>query len=493
MKSLLILYPHQLFSVKELPKADSVILVEEPLLFGFDPDHRQRLHKQKLILLRAAMRRYAEEVLWPAGYKVEYIELDVLMQTKDLLERARKFDRTVMFDPVNEILTLRLLQARREMGEHAPAIEFLPSPNFYLKEHEVRQYFAERHKHPFDEFYQWQRERFNILLTEDYKPMGDSWMIEAKPTKPEQPAPGFAVYGDNKWVAEAKEFVEKHFPDNPGSSDFLWPTNHNEAMHWLNDFIAHRLENFGQYHGYIDTNAPWLYHSLLSASLNIGLLSPQEVVQTVLHHHAKEPLPLESLEPFVRHVLGHREFTRGISLVGGTSLRQANPLKSNRRLTNAWYSGTTGIPPFDHLVQKLITHGYANHAERLLIAGTLMTVCEIDPSDMQQWFGELFVDAQDWALVPHIYALGQFADTTTLEGGPYICTSKTLLDTSNFERGEWCNIWDGLYWRFIEKHRSVFKKSPRMRAVVQRLDSLDADRKRIISYRAEDFLNKFTQ
>lgn len=493
MKSLLILYPHQLFPLKELPQVDAVLLVEDPLSFGMDPDYRQRLHKQKLILQRASMRRYAEEVLWPAGLKVEYIELDVFMQTKDLLERARKFDRTQMFDPVNEILTLRLLQARREMGEQAPAIEFLPSPNFYLKEHEVRQYFAERHKHPFAEFYQWQRERFNILLTEDYKPVGDSWMIDAKAAKPTDQAPGLAAFGDNKWVQEATKFVSEHFPENPGSTDFIWPTSHKEAEQWLHDFVSHRLDQYGPHVDVINSETSWLYHSGLATSLNMGLLSPQQVVHAALQRHQNQPVPLESLEPFIRNVLGWREFVRGISLVGGNSLRQANPLKLNRRLTNAWYSGDTGLPPFDDLVKKVITKGYASHTERLLIAGTLMTVCEITPSEVQQWFSELFVDSQDWALTPHVYSLTQFADNSTLEGGPYICASKTLLDKSNYERGEWCNVWDGLYWRFIDKHRSVLKKTARMRAAVQRLDGLDADRRRIISYRAEDFLNKFTQ
>lgn len=493
MKSVLILYPHQLFPVSELPKADAVILVEEPLLFGVDHEFPARLHKQKIIFQRASMRRYAEEVLWPAGIKVDYVELDVFMQTTDLLERVKKFDRTVMFDPANETLTLRLLQARREKGDEAPAIEFIATPNFYLKEHEVRQYFADRHKHAFDEFYQWQRERFNILITEDYKPVGGAWIIDSKAAKPGSKAPGMRVFGDNAWVADATKYVNEHFPENPGSDAFVWPTSHAEAATWLEEFVTNRLDNFGPHNDLIDSQTSWLYHSALAASLNIGLLSPQQVVQAALARHAEKPVPLDSLECFIRQILGWREFIRGISLVGGSTLRQANPLRANRKLSNAWYEGTTGIPPFDDLVKKILAKGYANHTERLFIAGTLMTVCEIDPVDIHAWFNELFVDAHDWALVPNVYALSQFADNTTLEGGPYICTSKALLDKSDYERGEWCNVWDGLYWRFIEKHKTVLKKNSRMRAVVQRLENLDADRKRIISYRAEDFLTRFTQ
>lgn len=492
MKSALVLYPHQMFMTEHLPEVDTVFMVEDPLLFGLDPDHRMQLHKQKIILMRASMRRYAEEVLWAAGYKVEYIELDVFMQTRDLLDRVRKFDRTFMFDLTHEELTARLLAARRDMGDDAPAIEFLTHPNFYLKEYEIRQYFAERHVHPFDEFYQWQRERFNVLL-EDYKPVGGSWMIEAKQKSPEGQLPSFAAFGDNKWVDEAKQFVEKHFPDNPGSPDFIWPTSHMEVVKWLHDFTAHRLDAYGLHTEQFKSDAPWMYHSALSTSLNIGLLSPQQVVEAALKRHASKPVPLESLEPFIRNVLGHREFMRGVGIVGGKAIRESNPLKSTRGLTNAWYDGTTGLPVFDDLVKKLLARGYAHGSERLLIAGTLMTICEINPSDIRQWFNELFIDAHDWALAPHIYALTQFADNGTLQGGPYICTSKTLIDKSDYQRDEWANVWDGLYWRFIEKHRTVFAKSPKMRTVVQRLDRLDADQKRIMFYRAEDFLRIHTQ
>lgn len=492
-KSSLILYPHQLYSADVLPEVDTVVMVEDPLLFGLDSEHRQQLHKQKLIFMRASMRRYVEEVLWPAGYKVDYIELDVLIQTSDVLQRVRKFDRVTMFDPSHELLAARILKARRELGEDAPTIEFLPSPNFYLSEQEVRQYFTARHKHPFEEFYQWQRERFNILITDDYKPVGGAWMLKQTKTKPAAAAPGFGVFGANKWVEEATAYVEKHYPDHPGSVDFIWPTSHQEATVWLNTFLHDRLNDYGKHTDYIDRDALWLFNSALSISLNSGLLSPQEVVDAALTCHAKSPVAVESLELFIRNILGWREFTRGVSLVGGGDIRSANPLKAERRLTRAWYTGDTGLPPFDTTVKKLLAKGYVSRAERQYIIATVMTVAEIHPDEVYNWCAELCIDAQDWALLPHVYGLGKFADNSSLEGGPYITTSKTLLDMSNYEKGEWCNVWDGLYWRFVDTHKAILKKHPSMRSVVHRLERLDADRKRIISYRADDFLNTHTQ
>ncbi|MCA9332921.1 cryptochrome/photolyase family protein, partial [Candidatus Saccharibacteria bacterium] len=180
MKSALILYPNQLFPLDQLPEVDSVLVVEEPLYFGIDREFPTKLHKQKIILHRASMRRYVEEVLWPADIKVDYISLDGLMTSEDIFERAKKFEQLYIFDPVDDVITKRLLQARRSDNSIA-SFEFLPNPNFYLKNYELQEYFSSKHKYLFGEFYQWQRERFNILIDDEYKPVGGKWMTPEVP------------------------------------------------------------------------------------------------------------------------------------------------------------------------------------------------------------------------------------------------------------------------------------------------------------------------
>jgi deoxyribodipyrimidine photolyase-related protein len=177
----------------------------------------------------------------------------------------------------------------------------------------------------------------------------------------------------------------------------------------------------------------------------------------------------------------------------GVQMRTANVFKHQRKLTDAWYQGTTGIPPLDDMIKKLDDKAYAHHIERLMIAGNLMLLCEIEPQDAYKWFSELFIDAYDWVMVPNVYGMSQFADGGSMVSKPYISSSNYILKMSHYERGVWSDIWDGLFWRFIEKHRTQIQHNPRMRVMIQRLDRLDPDRKRIISYRADDFLNKFTQ
>lgn len=477
-----------------MPEVNTIFMVEEPIFFGADREYPSRLHKQKLILHRASMRRYVEEVLWPVGANVEYIDLDVLYGTGDIIERAKHFDQLYFFDLVDDVLTKRILQARREHPK-SPAIEFLPSPNFYLKDVEVRQYLNERHEHLFDDFYQWQRERFNILISEDYKPVGGKWSFETERhsrVPKDQKLPSFGVFGDDKHTHEAVDWVNERFADNPGSMDFIWPTSHAEAATWLHDFLEHRLDSYGKYEDALDGQAPWLFHSALSSSLNIGLLSPQQVVHAALAHHAKQPVELASLESFIRQILGWREFMRGQYIVKGATLRVTNAFHHQRKLTRAWYDGTTGIPPFDDAVKKVQNHAYAHQSERLMVVGNFMLLCEIDPGDVYRWFSELFIDAYPWVTVPNVYGMSQFGDSGAFGGKPYVSASNYILQMSHYERGLWSDVWDGLFWRFVDKHRSVLAHNPRMRTMISRLDRLDPDRRRIISYRAEDFLNKFT-
>lgn len=494
MKTALILYPHQLYPKNVLPQVDTVVMVEEPLYFGVDAQFPMKLHKQKLILHRASMRRYVDEVLFPAGLDVDYVQLDVFMTSGDVLDRVRKFEKVYIFDPVDDVLSKRLLAARRERAE-GPSIEFLQSPNFYLKDQEVRQYFGDNHDQLFSDFYQWQRERFNVLIDENYKPVGGQWSFEEdghKKLPKDHQLPSFGVFGSNSYVTDAVAYVNEHFPNNPGSTDFIWPTNHKEAAAWLADFMENRLDLFGMYQDSIDGKAAWLYHSALSSSLNIGLLSPQQVVEAAINRDKTSAVGLPSLEGFVRQILGWREFVRGGYVVQGSKMRSSNIFKHQRKLTAAWYNGTLGIPPFDDVAKKASDHAYAHHVERLMIVGNLMLISEIHPDEVNKWFGELFIDAYDWVVTPNVYGLSQFADGGSIATKPYISASNYIVRLSNYERGYWSDVWDGLYWRFIDKNSALIKNNPRLRPMIQRLERLDADHRRIINYRAEDFLNKFT-
>lgn len=492
-----LVYPHQLFAAEFLPQGTThVFVIEDPLYFGTDAQYPIMFHKQKLMLHRASMRRYIEEVLWPAGYEVEYIECRDLQDSGDALQRLKGFDSVSVFDVVDDVLSRRLQTASTTIPE-VPSLHILDTPNFYLKRSEVTDYFAGTKANPFAAFYQWQRERWNILIGDNYKPVGGKWILEPETHKrlpKDHVLPTFEVFGSNKYVDEAKHYIDKNFADNPGGTEtFCWATNHQEAADWLSSFIEHRLDNFGTYQDAIDGHAPWVYHSALAPALNIGLLSPQQVVQAAIDRHAKNPVDLLNLEAFVRQVLGWREYVRGLYVARGVTMRTSNVFAHKNLLTQDWYVGTTGLPPVDDAIKKVHERAYLHNAERQMVVGNAMFLSHIDPNEVYTWCMEMSIDAYDWVVVPNVYSMSQYADGGMATSKPNISSSSYILQMSWYQKGDWCDVWDGLYWGFIYDHKDQLAKNPHTKPIVAQLNRLDQDRKRIIGYRASDFLNAKTK
>lgn len=500
MGTVLLLYPNQLFSVGLLPKVDRIYLIEEPLFFGTDKDRPMRFHKQKLVLHRASMRRYAEEVLWPNGFEVEYVECTDDVVTDTALVKAA-FDgasEIMVFDPVDDNLWTRIESASRALEVHVP-LRKLQNPNFYLNDHEIETFFAGKTKYKFSEFYQWQRERQNVLIDDDYRPFGGKWSYDTdnqKSLPSDTVLPGLRSYGGNPYVNEAIGYVESRFGSNPGSlASFIWPTNHVEAKEWLQDFFDQRLRDFGPYTDAIDPDAMLLFHSALTPMLNTGLLNAKEIIEEVLAYSAstRRDVSLQSLESFIRQILGWREYVRSVYRVTGSKQRTKNYFKNKRGLTSNWWDGTTGIQPLDDVIKKADEHAYAHNTERLVVVGNLMLLCDIDPDEAYRWFMSMFIDSYDWVTVPNVYGISQYADGGLMVAKPNIYASNYVLTMSSYKRGPWCDIWDGLFWRFVDQHRIMLAKNPRVGGVlIKRYDSMDKARKRIIGYRAQDFLDTMT-
>jgi deoxyribodipyrimidine photolyase-related protein len=469
IKSALLLYPNQLFSVNLLPKADVIYLVEEPLFFGRDTSRPLNMHQQKLILHRASMRRYIEEVLWPNDINVEYIELKDIEFTADVLVRAQQAGAEVvmLFDPTDNLIESRLKKAMDETVQTPFELRILPNPSFMLKRTEVRDYFATKGQHHFADFYQWQRERFNILIDDNYRPVGNKWMLDAprQVLQPDQVAPGFKAYGDNDYVTEAKKWVQEYFGGNPGSaSEFFWPTSHAEASAWLNDFISGRLDSYANFKDELEPGAIMLFRSGVAAMLNCGLLTPLQIIDALLAAHRHDPIALPSLELFIRNIIGKREYVRGLYV---TQTFEPKALAGQTRpLSAQWYNAATGLLPLDSVI--------------------------IDPQNMYDWFASLLVDSYDWVVAPYVYGTAQLSDLGGLYNVPYISGASHILAVSHYQKDLWCDIWDGLFWAFIDKHETALKNNPHFKTVLEHLEKITPEHRRIIGYRAQDFLTSIS-
>jgi len=194
--------------------------------------------------------------------------------------------------------------------------------------------------------------------------------------------------------------------------------------------------------------------------LNIGLLSPRQVIDAATGQ--MERVPLNAMEGFVRQVIGWREFVRLVYRTRGRRQRTQNFWRFSRGMPASFYDGSTGIDPVDHVIRQVLRTGYCHHIERLMVLGNFMLLCEIEPDAVYQWFMELFIDAYDWVMVPNVYGMSQYADGGLMTTKPYVSGSRYVLKMSDFKRGPWCAVWDALYWRFIDRHAEYFAGNPRM-------------------------------
>ena len=223
--------------------------------------------------------------------------------------------------------------------------------------------------------------------------------------------------------------------------------------------------------------------------VNAGLLTPEEVVNEAIKAMEKNPdIPLSSVEGFVRQVMGWREFVRGIYQNFSDVEEQKNFFNHKRKLTHHWYDGTTGLPPVDDAIKKANEFGYCHHIERLMVLSNIMLLSELHPHEVHKWFMELFVDSADWVMGPNVYGMGQFSDGGIFATKPYISGSNYILKMSDYKKGDWCDVWDGLFWRFIGNHAAFFSKNPRMNMMVKLLEKMDPAKKKKLLAAAENFI-----
>jgi deoxyribodipyrimidine photolyase-related protein len=480
-----IVFPHQLFrNSPAIAKGRKVILYEDSLYFK-----QYRFHKKKLVLHRASMKYYAAR-LGQNGVDCEYIETQQHSSLESLLENLQtRGISDIHYVYTDDYLLERRL--KRYSEQFALRLHAYQNPTFMLSKDEVKDQMGESYF--MATFYKKQRRKFGLLMNGD-EPEGGRWSYDEENRKklPKgMDVPQFYVPQTNDYVKEAKSSAEKNYTPNPGSTDeFIYPVTHYQAEEWLDDFIEKRLIKFGDYEDALSGRSPILFHSALTPALNIGLLTPKEVIDSVMDASKQTSIPLNSLEGFIRQIIGWREFMRVVYLSEGTYQRTNNYFEHKRPIPEQFWTGETGIEPVDDVILKVLNHSYAHHIERLMVIGNFMLLCEFDPDEIYRWFMELFIDAYDWVMVPNVYGMTQYADGGLITTKPYISGSNYIRKMSDYKKGEWCDVWDGLYWHFLDKHKDKFKGNHRMNMVMSLLNRMDNKKLQTHLYNAEEFLEK---
>lgn len=465
-----LLFPHQLFKDNPLiDYCDVIYLIEDDLYFS-----QYKFHKQKLVLHRASMKYYATTLV--SKIKVIYIENERTNTLLNVFQSiSNKTDTIVNYIYTDDYLLERRIQ--RYASKHKLRLNRLDNPNFIETDDEVKATLQKQKSYLMANFYISQRKKYGILLEEGEKPVGGKWSFDAENRKrvPKGTTiPEIAFPLPNKFVNEAIEYIKQNFSVNYGNSTpFNYPITHLDAETHLYNFINQRLVLFGDYEDAIVQNENYLWHSVLTPMLNIGLLSPKQIVNAVIKAYNQNNIPLNNIEGFIRQIIGWREFIRGIYLCEGVKQRTTNHFGYSRKIPSSFWKGETRIEPVDNSIKKLLKTGYSHHIERLMIFGNFFLLCEFDPDEVYKWFMEMYVDAYDWVMVPNVYGMTQYADGGLMTTKPYCSGSNYIVKMSDYKKGPWCEIWDALYWRFIYVNREEFAKNRRMSMMVNLVNKMD--------------------
>ena len=495
MNNVFVALGNQLFEPQLLIKlgCEHVFMSED-----FELCRYEKHHKLKLYLFLTAMREYRDE-LEDAGLSVQYSQLEDRSENETFLEHL------VDFATHNNIQQLNFFEIEDKPFEKT-LLEGLTnsniksivhsSPNFLFSREEFHLLNKDKKVFRMANFYQQGRKKFDILIDENQKPIGGKWSFDQENRKKipaKTPIPEMPNFELSKYHESISSLINKHFSDHPGYLNNPWfPVNRQDAEHQFTDFIKNRMSNFGIYEDAMLEGKNFLFHSCISSSMNIGLLSPQKVIQTLLDCAKEFQIPMNSLEGFIRQVLGWREFIRGIYQVKGDDQMKRNYWQHTGKLTESWYDASTGILPLDDSISTALEDGYNHHIPRLMVISNLMNLCEIDPKEIYRWFMEMYIDSSEWVMVPNVFGMATYSDGGLMSTKPYTCGSNYFLKMSNYKKGEWCDIVDGLYWRFIEKNRSFYQSNPRLSLQATFLDRLSPERKERIFSKAENFIRKHT-
>jgi deoxyribodipyrimidine photolyase-related protein len=489
MANIALIFPHQLFQHHPaLKHCNSVTLVEEQLFF-----QQISFHKHKLILHRASMQFYAA---WLKHKNVDVIYIESIDERADVGKliaslRGKKIETIHIAEVADCWLMKKIQTACITFG-----IKLIihPSPGFLNTENEGRKYLADKKKYFQTDFYIFQRKQRQLLLDENKKPAGGQWSFDADNRErypKNQQSPAINLTETNSFIDEACSYVDKHFPKNPGSTKgpYFFTVDFNSTKDWLHEFLKYRFKDFGKYEDAIVAKEFVLHHSVLSPMINIGLITPEEIVSETLAFASQNNIPLNSTEGFIRQIIGWREFIRMVYETAGSRQRTTNYWNFKRKIPASFYDGTTGIVPIDITIKKVLQTGYCHHIERLMVLGNFMLLCEFDPDEVYRWFMELFIDAYDWVMVPNIYGMTQFADGGLMTSKPYISGSNYLMKMSDYEKGAWQQIWDGLFWRFMHVHRDFFTTNPRLGMLVKTFDKMNEEKRNTHLLIAEKYLD----
>jgi deoxyribodipyrimidine photolyase-related protein len=451
--------------------------------------------KPRITVFLAAMRHFAAELALE-GVRVDYRRLDdtapsLADELLSAIERHQP-DSVVMVEPgewqLRETLRATVVASGVPLDEREDR-------HFLCSTAQFAQHASTRKSLLMESFYREQRRTHGILMDGD-SPAGGAWNFDsANRSSFGKQGPGLvpapALFAPDEITLAVSELVRTRFADHPGSLDrFAWPVTRAQALTALDRFVDERLPEFGHWQDAMWASEPWLYHSLISAALNLKLLDPREVVARVEAAWRAGTVPIEAAEGYIRQVIGWREYVRGIYWMRMPAYADSNALGATEPLPDWYWTGETEMACLRDAIGQTLDLGYAHHIQRLMVIGLYAQLLGVEPRQVHEWYLAVYLDAVEWVELPNVLGMSQFADGGVMASKPYVATGKYIDRMSNHcgscrfdpakRVGDDACPFTSLYWDFLARHEDRFARHPRMALQVKNLARItDAERAEI--------------
>jgi deoxyribodipyrimidine photolyase-related protein len=460
-------------------------------------------HKQKIALIFSAMRHFAE-VLREEGIRVDYVALDAPGNTGSFggeLKRAvaRHQPDAVFVTEPGEWRVLEMIQDWRE--ELPVPLHLVPDRRFVCSREEFLAWAHGRKAYRMELFYREMRRKTGLLM-QDGEPEGGQWNFDHDNRKalPKGVAPpdrgGFAP---DAITQEVLALVARRFPENFGDLEpFRWGVTREDALAALESFVSEALPFFGDYQDAMKTGEPFLFHSLISPYLNLGLLDPLEICRAAEQAWREGTAPLNAVEGFIRQIIGWREYVRGIYWLEMPDYAKTNVLGATRKLPWFYWSGETELNCLKQCVGDTRRHAYAHHIQRLMVTGNFALLAGIAPVEIEEWYLAVYADAYDWVELPNTHGMVMWADGGLLGSKPYAASGAYIDRMSDYcgacaydvkaKAGNAACPFNYLYWNFLIENEAKLGRNPRMAMPYRTLARMTPARRDEIASDAQAFL-----
>ena len=489
-----------LASLRGRTKDDTIILMMEV----WDETIYVKHHKQKIVLIFSAMRHFAEE-LEDAGWTVEYTRLtdadNAHSFTGEIARAVERHDPRAIY--VVEAGEWRVQQDIEQWPDKFDcAVEILPDDRFLCAIGEFRDWAEGRKTLRMENFYREMRRKTGLLMNGG-KPEGGQWNYDKqnrKPPKKGLTAPERPKPEPDDITRRVIDLVEDKFADHFGSLDsFHWPVTRDEAEDAADAFFAERLPDFGTYQDAMVHGQDDLFHSMLSTSINLGLLDPLDLCRRAERAYKDSKAPLNVVEGFIRQIIGWREYVRGFYWYHMPDLESANALNAQRGLPDFYWTGETDMRCLADCIRSTRDNAHAHHIQRLMVLGNFALLAGISPREVQDWYLVVYADAYEWVELPNVAAMILYADGGKLASKPYAASGNYINTMSDYckectyspfkKTGEGACPFNPLYWHFMDRHRDRLESNSRIGRIYANWDRMDANRRQDYLDSAEAFLD----